>query len=222
MKVFASWSGGKDCMMATYREIIKGEHEVVSLLNMCEADGKASRSHGLSNDMLVAQAQAIDISLLQIPIGTDGYRPAYIRAIEDLKKQGVTGAVFGDIYLQAHRDWLEEVCHETGLTPIFPLWQEDTAQLLKFLIDEGFKAVTVAIDPKKLSDEWLNRPLDYDFYRDILTLDHIDPCAEQGEYHTFVFDGPIFKHPVSFKTTDVFSKDNNKFIRLTLHDKINP
>lgn len=214
MKVFASWSGGKDCMFAVYREIIKQENEVVCLVNMCEADGVYSRTHGLKRQLIANQAAAMNIPILQEFVGEEGYERSFKEAINQLKKQGVTGGIFGDIYLQEHRDWIERVCTEMAITPIFPLWKEETSNLLKEFINLGFKAFTVAINTQKLDEKWLNRELDESFYTEIIQLEDIDPCAEKGEYHTFVYDGPIFEKPVTFNKGDVYQKGKDAFIRL--------
>lgn len=214
MKVFASWSGGKDCMLALYRVLQEGAHEVESLVNMCDSDGEHSRSHGIRKQLIAAQAEQISISVIQEPTDFTGYEVCFKAVITDLKKKGVTAGVFGDIYLMEHRTWIERVCDELNITPLFPLWENDTKSLLNEFIDAGFGALTVAVNTDSLDESWLGRELDRAFYRDITSLEGIDPCAENGEYHSFVHAGPIFSQPVSFSKGEPYQRGNHIFLPL--------
>lgn len=214
MKAFASWSGGKDCMYALHRFLKDYPNGVHTLLNMCDASGDHSGSHGIPSALIKEQASCMNLPLFQQPTSRQDYEQQFKLAIAKLKSQGVDSGIFGDIYLQAHRDWIERVCSECGIVPIFPLWGEDTAFLLKSFIDEGFKAITVAVKSDALADHWLDRQLDLSFYNDICRLDGIDPCAEQGEYHTFVFDGPLFQKPVAFTRKNRYHENGHLFLSI--------
>ena len=122
MKAFASWSGGKDCMLAVYRLLQKNEMEISSLVHMCDACGTKSRSHGIHKNSIAQQAAAMNIPILQKPVDETGYEACFKSQVQILKKQGVTAGVFGDIYLQEHRVWIERVCADLGITAVFPLW----------------------------------------------------------------------------------------------------
>lgn len=220
MKLFASWSGGKDCMLALYRTIKAGEHEIEVLVNMCDSDGALSRSHGLKADLIHKQAELIGISIIQKETDRERYEQNFKSVIQLLKEQGVEGGVFGDIYLKEHRIWIERVCREMDITPIFPLWEEDTTELLNEFIESGFKTITVSVNMNMLGKEWLNRLIDSNFFKEITKLKGVDPCAENGEYHSFVFDGPIFKSPLSFSKGHIFEKDNHWFQEISLNDEI--
>lgn len=216
MKLFASWSGGKDCMLALFRMLQQKKYKVSYLINMCEAGTYNSRSHGLPRELIVEQALNIGISLIQKETDFGNYEMNFKRVIHQLKNEGVEGGIFGDIYLQAHRDWIERVCGELGIIPYFPLWEEDTGKLLKEFIDAGFQATIVSVRKDNLGQEWLGQNLDNGFLKEILKTD-IDPCAENGEFHTFVYDGPIFENAVNIKTDGIRSDDRHWY--LTIHSK---
>jgi uncharacterized protein (TIGR00290 family) len=128
-----------------------------------------------------------------------GYGEAFKALIEDYKiKEGIEGIVCGDIYLQGHRDWIDKVCAELKVKAILPIWTEDTEGLIKEIIDSGFKSVVVSVKKDVLGQEWLGRKIDDGFVKDLKALGNIDLCGERGEFHTFVYDGPIFKQPLKF------------------------
>lgn len=214
MKAFASWSGGKDCMLAVYRTLQKKEYEVAYLVNMCDNDGEHSRSHGIKKSFIETQAKAMNIAIVQEAADFKGYESSFKAVISELKKDGVTAGIFGDIYLMEHRTWIERVCQELEIEPIFPLWENDTKLLLKEFIEAGFKSLTVAINTDKLDNTWLGRNMNNSFYDDITALKDIDPCAENGEYHSFVYDGPIFSEPVNFSKGEVRTDKNHLFLAL--------
>lgn len=210
MNAFVSWSGGKDCMSAMYFFLKEDGNRVVSLLNMCEADGLKSRSHGLNGDLIAAQAEAMNIPILQQPIENNDYEQSFKKAIVLLKERdGIEAGVFGDIYLDVHRDWIERVCRETGIKAVFPIWKKDTVELLHNFIDNGFKTIAVAVRKELLPKSYLGRILDNDFLSDISSIPCTDPCGENGEFHTFVFDGPLFSHAVQFEKSGEF--ENEKY-----------
>lgn len=214
MKAFVSWSGGKDCMYALHTFLKNEGNEAVCLVNMCEAGGEKSRSHGLSRALIAAQAEAMNIPLVQQPIENNNYEQSFKNVITCLKTQGVTAGVFGDIYLEAHREWIERVCREMNITPVFPLWQIDTLALMRGFIADGFKTIAVAVRKEKLPKSFLGKLLDTDFLTDISAIPNTDPCGENGEYHTFVFDGPLFRQAVSFAIKREYEDEKHWFLEL--------
>ncbi len=216
MKVFASWSGGKDCMLAVHRQLKVKDIEVVCLVNMCDSDGEHSRSHGIKKELIAKQAQEMSIPIVQKAIDNRGYEECFKSVIADQKRQGIEGGIFGDIYLMEHRTWIERVCAEMDIVPIFPLWENNTRLLLKEFIDAGFKTLTVAVNTNMLDRSWLGKVLDTSFYDEITGMNDIDPCAENGEYHSFVFDGPLFKKPVAYVNEGIIHKENHTFLKLKL------
>jgi uncharacterized protein (TIGR00290 family) len=213
MKAFVSWSGGKDCMLALHRFLKNKDNEVSYLINMCENNSEHSRSHGIKKSLIKEQVCKIGIPIIQEKIDKS-YEASLKKIIKQLKSKGITTGVFGDIYLEEHKTWIERVCAEMKIEAIFPLWGNNTSKLLKEFIEEGFKALTVSIRCDKLLVEWLGRELNTDFFKDIAKLEEIDPCAENGEYHSFVYDGPIFKSPVLFTKGEITTRDNHHFLEL--------
>lgn len=197
-KAFVSWSGGKDSMLACYNAIKNDGIEIAYLLNMLSENGTHSRSHHLSIAMLKAQAEAMKIPIMQRQATWGGYEEEFKKALTFFKKDGIQTGVFGDIDVQEHRDWVERVCSESGLSAILPLWQRSRESLMDEFIACGFKAVIVTVKLECMGAEWLGRQLDRQFVEDMRRLPQVDLCGENGEYHTFVYDGPIFKVPVEF------------------------
>ncbi|MDO5663831.1 MAG: diphthine--ammonia ligase [Bacteroidia bacterium] len=214
MKTFVSWSGGKDCMFALYLYRQSQKDKPCYLLNMCEADSEKSRSHGLNRTMITAQAEAMNFPLIQQPIIDGNYEQSFKEAISKLKAEGVTTGVFGDIYLEGHRVWIERVCREMNIDSVFPLWGMDTAEAIQRFVSEGFKTIVVAVGKEKLSPTFLGRVIDDSFLNDLHATPNIDLCGENGEYHTFVFDGPLFNHPVSFSKIREYENDKSWLLEL--------
>jgi len=219
MKVVGLWSGGKDSCFACYKAKLQG-HRIISLINFADSDGTGSVSHGLSADIIRKQARLIDIPFLQKAMPKKGYREAFKALIEDYKiKEGIEGIVFGDIYLQEHRDWIDKVCAELKVEPILPIWTQDTESLIKEIIGSGFKSIVVSIRKDILGEEWIGREIDDRFIKDLKAIGNIDLCGEKGEFHTFVYDGPIFKKPVKFVTGKKMLKDNRWFLEVIFKGK---
>lgn len=213
-KAFVSWSGGKETSLACYKAIQNQDIKVAYLLNMVSEDGKHSRSHGLDSSLLRAQADVMGIPIIQRKTTWENYERVFKRAVSGLKKEGVKIGVFGDIDVQEHRDWVERVCKEIGIKPLLPLWKEDREVLLKEFIRVGFKAIVVATKADLLGKEWLGRRIDEEFIKNLKKLNDVDLCGEKGEYHTFVYDGPIFKRPVRFTTSRKVFKNRRWFLKI--------
>jgi uncharacterized protein (TIGR00290 family) len=202
-------------MLALYRIQESGTHQVKVLLNMCDADSDISRSHGIRQELLVRQAEALGIELLQPKTDRAGYEQNFKAAILKLKEQGIAGGVFGDIYLWEHRYWIERVCSECGVEAIFPLWDNPVQELAAEIISVGFKTITVSVNANQLTADFLGRIYDQAFVDELSQIKGIDVCAELGEFHTFVFDGPNFQHPVSFQKGAVHFRDNHWFLEIS-------
>lgn len=193
-RIVASWSGGKDSCFACYKAMLDG-FEVSHLLNFISKDERCM-SHGLDSKLMVAQSQAIGIPIIQREVTWDTYEEGFKATMTGLKQVGVDGAVFGDIDLQEHKDWVYRVCSEVGITPIEPLWGLNPKQILDDFIDEGFEAIVINVKADLFGQEWLGRKVDRRFLRDLQRLQaehNVHICGELGEYHTLVTDGPIFK-----------------------------
>ncbi len=215
-KAFVSWSGGKDCCLACYRAIASGI-KVRYLLNMVTEDGRWSRSHGLSAELLRLQAEAIGIPLAQKQTTSAGYEAEFRNALLAFKQEGITLGVFGDIDFNEHRQWIERVCSAGGVTPYLPLWEQDQEEILKDFIHLGFESVVVATKADLLGEEWLGRKIDSAFLADLNELrktKSITPCGEAGEYHTYVINGPLFHRRIEIQEASKELKDGHWFFRI--------
>jgi len=200
VKTVCLWSAGKDSCLACHKAILSG-HKVAALFNFTSPDGSVSLSHGLDPRLVAEQAAACGLPLLQKPMpGIGAYEREFKELISEWKSaKGIEGVVFGDIYLQEHKEWIDRVCKETDVKPVFPLWGLESRQIIRDLAGSGFKAIIVCVKPGVLGKEWLGRQLDTGFVEDLHRYDpKVDPCGESGEFHTFVYDGPLFKKPVEF------------------------
>jgi uncharacterized protein (TIGR00290 family) len=209
MKVVASWSGGKDSCFACYKAIQEG-HEVSQLLIMMSDPSKSS-FHMIRSDVLDAQSQAIGIPIVKWTTTPDTYEQDFKKALLQMKAQGIKGVVTGDIYDVALHEagWLDRVCKEVGLIPVKPLWHRDTQQILAEFISEGFKAILVRIKTDALGMEWLGREINKEFFDDLLKLGTVDPCGENGEFHTVVTDGPLFKKRIEILESEKVKLNGN-------------
>ena len=179
-RVFASWSGGKDCCLAAWRAVNSGL-DVRYLANTVTADGNRSCSHGISAAVIRRQAEALGIAIMQQTTEGDNYRDRFVEMLKVFKKDGVEAGIFGDIDFNAHREWVESVCNEVGMKACLPLWLEDQTVLMHEFIDAGFKSVIVAVKAELLGPEFLGRIIDRDFIADIAALNQdITPCGESG------------------------------------------
>jgi uncharacterized protein (TIGR00290 family) len=192
-RVAVSWSGGKDSCLACYKAMLDGM-EVSYLINFVSKDERCM-SHGLDAELIVAQSQAIGIPIIQREVTWDTYEEEFKAVMKDLKQTGVKTAVFGDIIVQEHKDWVDRVCSEVGIQPIEPLWGLSSEQVLREFINEGFKAIVVKVKADIFGKDWLERKIDRCFIEDLRRIrgkHNVDFCGEFGEYHTLVVDGPIF------------------------------
>ena len=192
---FVSWSGGKDSCLAIWRARQSGLR-VRTLLTMFEESGERSRSHGLPRDLLAAQAAALGFEWVARAASWKNYEREFVEQLHELKRAGHTHAVFGDIDLAAHREWEERVCASTGIEPVLPLWHEGRMALVEELWAAGFKSVVVCTDDRHLEPRFCGREFDRAFVDSLPP--GVDACGENGEFHTFVYDGPLFQRPVPF------------------------
>jgi diphthine-ammonia ligase len=211
-KVFASWSGGKDCCLALYRALQSGL-DVRYLANTVTADGQRSCSHGITAAVIHTQARALGIPIVQQPTTGDSYRDEFVKMLKKFRREGIEGGVFGDIDFNAHREWIDGVCRETGITPHLPLWLEDQSSLMEEFIGAGFIAVVVAAKAELFDDTILGKVVDREFLA-ALGKD-ITPCGEAGEYHTLVIDGPIFRQRLEITSSRKETRGDHHFLEIT-------
>ncbi len=192
------FSGGKDSAIALDRIRRRGEHRVVALLTTVTGAYDRVSMHGVRRELLRQQADAIGLPLTEIVVPPQSSNAIYERemgkAFARLHASGIRRVAFGDIFLEDLREYRERqlaACHLEGL---FPLWKQPTADLARSFIRDGFRAITVCVNPASLDRSFAGRPFDDAFLADLQP--DIDPCGENGEFHTFVFDGPIFAQPI--------------------------
>ncbi len=213
MKVFASWSGGKESALATYRAISQG-HEVLYLLNFISDKGERSRSHGVKAEVLALQAESLGIPILQVRTSWNNYEENFKKAVLSLKEKGIEGGVFGDIDLEEHREWVEGISEELDIKPILPLWGDEAEKLLSDFLGLGFKSIVVAT---RLNENLLGGNLNQDCLAKIQKFEsHL--CGEAGEYHTFVFDGPIFDKPLKVIPGKTEKRGNVWFLEISVEE----
>jgi uncharacterized protein (TIGR00290 family) len=201
MKAFMNWSGGKDSSLCLYEAKQQGLAPQALLTSMNQAFDRISM-HGVRRVLLERQARALNLPLhtLELPEqrAMDAYEAALQQAHRQLKNEGFTHALYGDIFLEDLKQYRDAVLEKDGLTGIYPLWKKDSTELLHQFIDLGFRAVVVCVNSTFLDKRFCGRELDRSFLQDLPA--DVDPCGENGEFHSFVFDGPIFSSPVSFTT----------------------
>ena len=195
-----SWSGGKDSCLAMWRARQSGM-QIRRLITAMDESGESSRSHGVPPELIQAQADALGTELRFYRTSWGNYEERFIATLQDAKTVGIHHAVFGDIDLVPHREWEEKVCAKAEITPCLPLWDEPRRKLVDEFLALGFKAVVVCVNGKYLGQEFAGREFDEAFLADL--PEGVDACGENGEFHTFVYDGPAFVHPVGFRRTEI-------------------
>jgi uncharacterized protein (TIGR00290 family) len=211
--VYCSWSGGKDSALALH-EAIQAGAEPRFLVSMMTEGGERSRSHGLRRELLAAQAAAIGLPIRFGAATWSGYRQEFVRVVaEGIAAAGARVGIFGDIDMDDHRKWEEEVCAEVGAEAALPLWQRDRRAITDQLLASGFKAVIVAVRDGILPPSLLGRALDATVLAEIEAAG-ADACGENGEFHTFVVDGPIFRNAVEVEFGERSLRDDVWFVDL--------
>ncbi|MEO0571755.1 MAG: diphthine--ammonia ligase [Bacteroidota bacterium] len=197
-KAFINWSSGKDATMALHT--IQTNKRVSLLLTAISEQYQRVTMHGLHRSLLEAQSTSLGIPLEVVELPSNPTMEVYEKTMMDklskLRKEGYDTSYFGDIFLEDLKTYRENLFHPLGFETRFPLWKKDTRQLLLDFIAKGFKAIVVAVDAQELDKSFCGRLIDQQFLEDL--PDHVDPCGENGEFHTFCFDGPIFHTPIAF------------------------
>jgi uncharacterized protein (TIGR00290 family) len=198
MRALISWSSGKDCAFALHHVRQNGGLDVVgALTTVTETFGRVS-IHGVRDEILRAQLEAAGLPSRIVPIPypcpNEVYEARMAEAVASAKRDGITHIVFGDLFLEDIRAYRIEKMKGTGITPVFPLWRKPTAQLARDMIASGLEAYVVTVDLAKLPASFVGRRFDELLLADL--PESVDPCGENGEFHTCVVDGPMFSHPL--------------------------
>jgi uncharacterized protein (TIGR00290 family) len=221
-KVILSWSGGKDSVMALHALLQSSKYEVVSLLTTLSDKYHRISHHGVRVELLEQQAAALGICLHKLYLPGDNcsfedYEAIMKKAMLEYKNKDVLTVAFGDVFLQDLREYRERNLVKVGMKAIFPNWHFDTTELFQKFISLGFKAYLTCVDSEKLGRKFAGRPVDMDLISDL--PDGVDPCGENGEFHTYVYDGPIFQRPVEVSIGQVVLRDIRYFADLIPVDR---
>jgi uncharacterized protein (TIGR00290 family) len=195
-RAVCSSSGGKDSLLALWHAIRQG-CKPTTMLTMFEESGKRSRSHGISRELMQRQADSLGLELVAPSASWADYERVFIETLRRLRVAGHQAAIFGDIDLQPHRDWEERVCAHAGLTPCLPLWHRDRRELAEESLSLGFRSIVICTDSRHLGDEFCGREFNAEFLASLPP--GVDACGENGEFHTFVYDGPLFAKRVDVR-----------------------
>lgn len=210
MNFVTSWSGGKDSCYAMMQAVKQGLTPKV-LLNMMNENGKISRSHGLPLSILNQQAQKMQLPIQTVPATWGDYEEKFITILKSLKaKYDLEAAVFGDIDLQAHRDWEEKVCQAASLKAVLPLWQQDRIALVNEMIENGIETMIVSCN-MIMGESYLGKTLDKELALELLEKG-IDPCGENGEFHTMVINCPLFLDKITLPAFTTTVHNNYCFV----------
>jgi len=209
-KAILSWSGGKDSALALYEILQAGDYVITVLLTtMTEAYDRSSM-HGIRRPLIEQQAESLGIFLEEVllsPVSSnEEYDTKMREMLESYKAKGVSAVVFGDIFLEDVRKYREERLASVGMKGIFPLWGRETTELARTFTQVGFKAVITCVDTEQLDRSYAGRAFDDEMLASLPT--GVDPCGENGEFHSFVYDGPIFKRAIPHTTGEVVLRDD--------------
>lgn len=203
------WSGGKDSALALDALLHNAEWEVVSLLTTVTRDFDRISMHGVRRALLAAQVAALGLPLAEAEISpgatNEQYESEMARVLTSFREQGVRTVAFGDLFLADIRAYRERQISALGMKCVFPVWGLDTTDLAHRFVRDGFRAITCCVDPRQLDQSFCGRELDEAFLRDLPA--GVDRCGENGEFHTFVYDGPNFSTPIDIDRGEVVNRD---------------
>jgi uncharacterized protein (TIGR00290 family) len=207
-KAIFNWSSGKDSALALYKILKEDQFEITSLLTSINQDFQRISMHGVPVSLLEKQAESLGFSLIKMEIpkepSMEDYQKIMSETMTKIKSQGVTHSIFGDIFLEDLRKYREKQLQSIGMKAVFPLWKQNTTDLIYEFLDLGFKTIVTCVNQTYLDKSFAGRIIDEDFIKDLPK--NVDPCGENGEFHTFTFDGPIFKNPIAFEIGETVKK----------------
>lgn len=210
------WSGGKDSAMALHLLLQRAEYRVTGLLTTVTEGYERISMHGVRCELLRQQAEAIGLPLHEVHIPQQCSNAIYEARMEEALREhlanGVRTVAFGDIFLEDLRLYREANLARIGMTAIFPIWKRDTRELIQYFHAQGFRSIAVCINGKVLERGFAGRELDEAFFVEIPA--GVDPCGENGEFHTFVFEGPIFRSPLRVRRGEIVERDSFVFCDL--------
>lgn len=215
-KVLFCWSGGKDSAFALYRLLQDPQYDVIALLTTYNEHFQRVSMHGVSLELSELQAQSIGLPLERVFVSERSSNEEYTLKMAErmlaYKEQGVTTVAFGDIFLQDLREWREGNLAQIGMRAIFPLWKNETRELVREFCALGFKSRICCVSDAHLDESALGRDVDLAFVESLPAS--VDPCGENGEFHSFAYAGPIFKEPLAIRTGECVHRDGFWFCDL--------
>lgn len=222
--VLFCWSGGKDSAMALHVLLQDPTVRVAALLTTVTEGYERVSMHGVRRELLQRQAQSIGLPLHEVLILPECVNATYEARMEEARRihydQGIRKVAFGDIFLEDLRVYREKNLSRIGMTAVFPIWKRDTRELIRSFHIYNFRSVAVCVDSQALDRSFAGRELDESFFEDLPA--GVDWCGENGEFHTFVFDGPIFRHPLKFKIGERVQRDSFVFCDLLPEELVKP
>ncbi len=211
MRAWMSWSSGKDSTFAL--QSLDPEVTVTRLLVTVNAENDRIAMHAVRRSLLESQAERLGLPLhvvaIPSPCPNDVYEDRMSEALRAAAREEIGAVVFGDLFLEDVRQYRERAMTVTGIQPLFPLWSRPTDQLAREMVADGIRAVVTCVDPSKLSPAFVGREFDDAFLNDLPP--EVDPCGERGEFHTFVWDAPMFESPISIQTGEVVTREGFVF-----------
>lgn len=214
--VLVSWSGGKDSCMALYEIQRSPDYRAVALLTTITSDYDRVSMHGVRRVLLERQAAALGLPLHQVLISKDAsnseYESKLLDAVNEYRSLGVDSIVFGDLFLEDIKNYRDQFLHQHNLQGVYPVWLRDTAEFIRAFIELGFKAITTCVNNEVLDQSFAGMRIDESFLS-MLPAD-VDPCGENGEFHSFVYDGPNFKTPIRFSVGEKVQRGSFSFCDL--------
>lgn len=209
-KVLFTWSGGKDSALALYELQKRNDHKVVALLTTLTEDYDRISMHGVQSILLEQQANSLGLPIEKVYISKNSSNEEYEAKMREVLQKyltaGVSSVAFGDIFLEDLRRHREDNLSKIGMEAVFPIWKRDTTELAYEFIGSGFKAVITCVDSNFLDKTFVGRLFDEQFLSKLPA--NVDPCGENGEFHSFVYDGPIFQKRVSYTKGEVALRDS--------------
>jgi uncharacterized protein (TIGR00290 family) len=212
-KLWLSWSSGKDSAWALYLLRQQGEYEITGLITTINSAFDRVAMHGTRRELVELQAEAAGVPLIKAPLpwpcSNADYEAAMKKVCDRALAEDVTAMAFGDLFLADIRAYRENQLQGTGLHPLFPLWKKPTAQLARQMIEGGLRARLVCVDPKQLDPKFAGREFDLQFLSEL--PQQVDPCGENGEFHSFVYDGPMFRHSIPIAVGESVERDGFRY-----------
>ncbi len=207
-KVLLSWSGGKDSVVSLF-ELKSPEFKLQGLVTNVDESSNRCKAHQVRMELIEAQALSLEMPLIKVSLSEGApnteFETKLSDALKPAKKKGLEGIAFGDLHLEDLRKYREEALSKMELKAVFPVWKWSSEEVLKVFLGLGYKGIVVAVDTKKLPLAFVGRPYDREFVNSLPSS--VDPCGENGEFHTFVYDGPFFQQTIHFDKVQVYEKN---------------